>query len=85
MLLCSLQTTRLGIGPIVVDLNKIKDSVYSIFGGYLSQKGNWSIQLTAQRINAYDLNYGFDINIKQQPPLTNSITSSSSSSLNIVE
>ena len=54
------------IGPIVVNLNKINEGVYSIFGGYLSQKGNWNIHLTAQRLNAYDLNYEFDVDLKQQ-------------------
>jgi len=54
------------IGPIVVPLNKISEGVFSIFGGYLSQQGNWTIQLTAQRINAYDLNSEFDINVRQQ-------------------
>ncbi len=54
------------IGPIVVPLNKISEGVFSIFGGYLSQQGNWTVQLTAQRINAYDLNSEFDINVRQQ-------------------
>ena len=30
------------IGPIVVPLNKISEGVFSIFGGYLSQQGNWT-------------------------------------------
>ncbi len=55
------------IGPIVVNLKKVNDGVYSIFGGYLSQKGNWTIQLTGQRTGAYDLNYDFNVNIKQKP------------------
>ena len=55
------------IGPIVVNLKKVNDGVYSIFGGYLSQKGNWTIQLTGQRTGAYDLNYDFNANIKQKP------------------
>ena len=80
------------IGPIVVPLNKISEGVFSIFGGYLSQQGNWTVQLTAQRINAYDLNSEFDINVRQQQqqqPSTSNIsnklqtntTQSSSSSL----
>jgi hypothetical protein len=58
------------IGPIVVTLNKISDGTYSTFGGYLSQKGNWTIQLTAQRVNAYDLNNEFDVTVKQKPLLS---------------
>jgi hypothetical protein len=72
------------IGPIVVNLNKISEGTYSIFGGYLSQKGNWTIQLTAQRVNAYDLNNEFDVDVKPRPvsstPSTLSSASSSSSS-----
>ena len=64
------------IGPIVVNLNKINEGVYSIFGGYLSQKGNWNIHLTAQRLNAYDLNYEFDVDLKQKPSSSNPIASS---------
>jgi copper transport protein len=64
------------IGPIVVNLNKINEGVYSIFGGYLSQKGNWNIHLTAQRLNAYDLNYEFDVDLKQKPSSLNPIASS---------
>ena len=33
------------IGPIVVPLNKISEGVFSIFGGYLSQQGNWTYNL----------------------------------------
>jgi copper transport protein len=64
------------IGPIVVNLNKISEGVYSIIGGYLSQKGNWTVHLTAQRLNAYDLNYEFDVDLKQQPSSSNPTTSS---------
>ena len=68
------------IGPIVVNLKKISEGVYSIFGGYLSQKGNWSVQTTAQRTGAYDLNNEFNVNI-QSPPLLSSTTNASLSSL----
>lgn len=64
-----------GIGPIVVNLNKISEGTYSTFGGYLSQKGNWTIQLTAQRINAYDLNNEFDVTVKSPPPVSSSVSS----------
>ena len=75
------------IGPIVVNLNKVSDGVYSIFGGYLSQKGTWSIQLTGQRIGAYDLNYEFNVDIKQKPVLSSSLAAlpSSSSSSNMLK
>jgi putative copper export protein/methionine-rich copper-binding protein CopC len=50
------------IGPIVATLNKTDDSGrYSAIGGYLSQIGNWTIDLIVQRISAYDLNHSFDV------------------------
>lgn len=49
------------IGPIVATLNKTDDGGrYSAIGGYLSQTGNWTIDLIVQRIGAYDLNHSFD-------------------------
>jgi copper transport protein len=51
------------IGPIVTTLNSTSDgsnSKYSAIGGYLSQTGNWEIDLIVQRIGAYDLNHSFD-------------------------
>lgn len=50
------------IGPIVATLNKTDDGSgrYSAIGGYLSQTGNWTIDLIVQRIGAYDLNHSFD-------------------------
>jgi putative copper export protein/methionine-rich copper-binding protein CopC len=50
------------IGPIVTTLNSADDGSgrYSVIGGYLSQTGNWKIDLIAQRIGAYDLNHSFD-------------------------
>ncbi|MDQ6724093.1 MAG: hypothetical protein M3Z01_07500, partial [Thermoproteota archaeon] len=68
------------IGPIFINLKKISEGVYSIFGGYLSQKGNWSVQTTAQRTDAYDLNNEFNLKI-QSPPLLSSTTNASLSSL----
>ncbi|HXT83326.1 MAG TPA: CopD family protein [Verrucomicrobiae bacterium] len=65
------------IGPIVVSLNKISEGVYSIFGGYISQKGEWTIQLTGQRIGAYDLNYNYDVHVNPHPKSNISITSKS--------
>ena len=58
------------IGPIVVSLNKVSEGVYSVFGGYMSQKGDWTIQLTGQRIGEYDLNYNYDVNVKPHPKST---------------
>ncbi|MDQ6723909.1 MAG: CopD family protein, partial [Thermoproteota archaeon] len=66
------------IGPIIVNLNKISEGVYSIFGGYLSQKGNWSVQTTAQRTGAYDLNNEFNVNV----PSRSTTPSASLSSVN---
>ena len=52
------------IGPIVTTLNSTGDSGrYSATGGYLSQTGNWTIDLIVQRIGAYDLNHSFDATI----------------------
>jgi copper transport protein len=68
------------IGPIAVNLDKTNDGVYSTFGGYLSQQGNWNIKITAQRIGAYDINYEFDSNIEKQPP--SNLTASPLSSAN---
>jgi hypothetical protein len=50
------------IGPIVTTLNSTDDGSgrYSVIGGYLSQPGNWKIDLVVQRIGAYDLNHSFD-------------------------
>jgi copper transport protein len=50
------------IGPIVTTLNSTDDASgrYSAIGGYLSQPGNWEIDLIVQRIGAYDLNHSFE-------------------------
>jgi copper transport protein len=50
------------IGPIVTTLNSTDDGSgkYSAIGGYMSQTGNWEIDLVVQRIGAYDLNHSFD-------------------------
>jgi hypothetical protein len=49
-----------GIGPIIATLEGEADGVYSSTGGYLSQSGNWRIDLIVQRIGAYDLNHSFE-------------------------
>jgi copper transport protein len=48
-----------GAGPLIATLQKTGDGVYSATGGYLSQTGEWKMDLITQRINAYDLNHSF--------------------------
>ncbi|MDQ4101018.1 MAG: CopD family protein, partial [Thermoproteota archaeon] len=54
------------IGPIVTTLNSTDDGSgrYSAIGGYLSQTGNWEIDLIVQRMGAYDLNHSFEANLE---------------------
>lgn len=49
-----------GIGPIIATLNKADSGAYSVTGGYLSQAGNWKIDLIVQRTGAYDLHQSFE-------------------------
>jgi hypothetical protein len=54
------------IGPIVTTLNSTGEgsgSRYSAIGGYMSQAGDWDIDLVVQRIGAYDLNHSFEANL----------------------
>jgi copper transport protein len=56
------------IGPIVTTLNSTNDGSsgrYSVIGGYLSQTGNWEIDLIVQRIGAYDMNHSFDATLEE--------------------
>jgi methionine-rich copper-binding protein CopC len=53
-----------GIGPVVANLNKLKNGVYSTEGGYLSQPGEWDIKTIVQRNGAYDLNHPFKVTVK---------------------
>jgi copper transport protein len=57
------------IGPIAATLDKTDDDSgnYSAIGGYLSQPGNWTIDLIVQRIGAYDLNHRFEATIEASP------------------
>jgi copper transport protein len=48
-----------GVGPLIATLQKTGTGVYSAAGGYLSQAGEWKMDLIAQRVNAYDLNHSF--------------------------
>jgi methionine-rich copper-binding protein CopC len=51
------------IGPIIANLKKTGDGVYSVTGAYLSQEGEWNVKITAQRSGEYDLNHSFKISI----------------------
>src|SRR5688572_3720853 len=51
------------IGPIIANLKKTSDGVYSVTGAYLSQEGEWNVKITAQRSGQYDLNHSFKISI----------------------
>jgi methionine-rich copper-binding protein CopC len=56
-----------GLGPIFAELAKVGEGEYSGSGGYLSQPGEWEVKTTVQRIEAYDLNHGFNFDIKNPP------------------
>jgi methionine-rich copper-binding protein CopC len=51
------------IGPIIANLKKTGDGIYSVTGAYLSQWGEWNVKITAQRSGQYDLNHSFEISI----------------------
>lgn len=52
------------LGPIVDTMEKFDSGEYSLLGNYLSQDGNWEIEITVQRIGEYDINQQFDVEIK---------------------
>lgn len=52
------------LGPIVDTIEKVDSGKYSLVGNYLSQNGNWEIEMTIQRIGEYDINQQFNIEIK---------------------
>lgn len=54
------------IGPIIANLKKTGEGVYSITGAYLSQEGKWNVKITAQRSGQYDLNHNFKISISSK-------------------
>ena len=54
------------IGPIIANLKKSGEGVYSITGAYLSQEGEWNVKITAQRSGQYDLNHNFKISISSK-------------------
>ncbi len=45
-------------------MDKIQAGKYSLVGNYLSQNGNWEIEITVQRIGEYDINQYFDVKIE---------------------
>lgn len=49
------------IGPIIANLEKEENGIYSITGAYLSQEGEWNIKITVQRSGEYDLNNSFNV------------------------
>jgi copper transport protein len=74
------------IGPIVATLNKTDDSGrYSAIGGYLSQTGNWTIDLIVQRIGAYDLNHSFDVTLGASSSHDNSMDMSADMNMQMQE
>lgn len=52
------------LGPIIDTMDKINSGEYSLVGNYLSQDGNWEIEITVQRISEYDINQQFDVKIE---------------------
>jgi methionine-rich copper-binding protein CopC len=52
------------LGPIIDTMEKVDSGKYSLVGNYLSQNGNWEIEMTIQRIGEYDINQQFNIEIK---------------------
>ncbi len=61
------------VGPIVatLDNDRIHGDKYLTTGGYLSQYGNWNIDVIVQRIDAYDINHSFEVIIN---PTMNNIS-----------
>jgi methionine-rich copper-binding protein CopC len=52
------------LGPIVDAMEKFDTGKYYLLGNYLSQDGNWEIEITVQRIGEYDINQQFDVEIE---------------------
>ncbi len=52
------------LGPIVDTMEKVDSGKYSLVGNYLSQNGNWEIEMTIQRVGEYDINQQFNAEIK---------------------
>lgn len=47
----------LSLGSIFAKLSNKNETSYSVYGGYLSQPGQWELKLTLQRSNLYNLVY----------------------------
>ncbi len=56
-----------GLGPISAELTKVGEGQYSGSGSYLSQPGEWEVEITVQRTDAYDLNHSFTFEVKNPP------------------
>lgn len=53
------------IGPIVLTPDKVSDSQYYIAQSSFSPSGQWRMEVTAQRVDAFDANAVFNINYPQ--------------------
>ena len=51
----------------VANLQKIGPGVFSVTGAYISQPGEWDLALAAQRVQDFDLNYGFTAKVTNAP------------------
>jgi hypothetical protein len=49
----------MNLGPIVDTMNKTNVGNYSSTGAFLSQTGNWEVNISVQRIGEYDINQQF--------------------------
>jgi methionine-rich copper-binding protein CopC len=52
------------IGPIPNTMKQISVGKYTTNGNFISQTGNWEINLVVQRVGQYDINQKFDIQIQ---------------------
>lgn len=76
----------LSLDAINAKLERSNDTAYSMFGGYLSQPGEWDLKITVQRSGSYDLNYrlGLIVNnsdtIQEHHTLNNTISTDTETS-----
>ncbi len=52
-----------GLGPLSASLESKSPGNYSTTGSFLSQTGEWEVEVTVQRTDAYDLSRVFEINV----------------------
>ena len=50
---------------IIANLERANNTASSIFGGYLSQAGEWDLKIIIHRINSYDLNYRVGLTVNR--------------------